>query len=389
MTGSLGPKLLLSWQSTSACVFEAIANQSDDNIQIIVDAYVVPALVALLSRPSLHPDILKSAIRVLGRLAELKFSNYLLRQDALPPLVSILSASSPNLATCAVSTLRKICCYYCLSREDLNTILSIIPALTSSIGSNDYDVHVDACWSISHLLHMTDPSFSGDVIQAVIASGVSELFPHLLRHSSSVRIPILRSIINLCAGTDDQTQSVVESGCIPVLCELVTSLSSERIQTYACRAISNIAASSSHIQALVDAVIIPELVVLATRSGPLKQEAVWTMCNVLGRSLDPHQMETLVQLGCICAMYEAALGNDISLARACLATFLEIKRRWNVHFGYTPQSWLPAAEIVEGFIGHEDEQIASIAFDLSSTLAPVIPPFMSRKEYTQPEPNRD
>ncbi|KAJ7878397.1 hypothetical protein B0H14DRAFT_2567360 [Mycena olivaceomarginata] len=179
--------------------------------------------------------------------------------------------------------------------------------------------------SNAHLLHMTDPSFSGDIIQAVIASGVSELFPHLLRHSSS---------------------------------------------------------------ALVDAGIIAELVVLATRSGPLQQEAMWTMCNVLGRSLDPHQMESLVQLGCIRAMYEAALGNDISLARVCLATFLEIKRRWNVHFGCTPQSWLPAAEIVVGFIAHEDEQIASIAFDLRSTLEPVIPPFMSRKEYTQPEPKQ-
>ncbi|KAJ6567463.1 armadillo-type protein [Mycena sp. CBHHK59/15] len=355
-------------QLVSAEVFASIASQAVPQvIQLIVDAHVVPALVALLVDGD-PESLLRVAVNALENIAKFKFSNYILQVGALPPLLTLaLNSDLCTLTRHAAWALRTICHYYSPSRLDLNTILSEIPALVRLIDSVDEEVRKSACWAISYLLDISEEAYSGDIIQAVINAGACGLFVDLLDSPPSgdvhVHIPILRCIVNVCGGDDLQTQMVVECGCIPALHRLMCS-PHEIIQTYACKAISNITASSAQIYAVIEAGIIPHLVTLATRRGPSQCEATWAICNALARSLDLHQMQHLVTFGCICAVRQALMGTSAEIARISLQTFSEIKIRWDGHLGATPQSWLPEQKTLERLLAHDDQDLACIALGM-------------------------
>ncbi|KAJ6604091.1 armadillo-type protein, partial [Mycena sp. CBHHK59/15] len=318
-------------QLVSAEVFASIASQAVPQvIQLIVDAHVVPALVALLVDGD-PESLLRVAVNALENIAKFKFSNYILQVGALPPLLTLaLNSDLCTLTRHAAWALRTICHYYSPSRLDLNTILSEIPALVRLIDSVDEEVRKSACWAISYLLDISEEAYSGDIIQAVINAGACGLFVDLLDSPPSgdvhVHIPILRCIVNVCGGDDLQTQMVVEYLCVQSHLEyhrlIRSDIRSDRSWDY------------------------PTSCDPRNTARPSQCEATWAICNALARSLDLHQMQHLVTFGCICA------------------TFSEIKIRWDGHLGATPQSWLPEQKTLERLLAHDDQDLACIALGM-------------------------
>ena len=161
----------------------------------------------------------------------------------------------------------------------------------------DDEILKDACWAISYL-----SEGSNDKIQAVIESGVCpRLVDLLMRPSTSVQTPALRSVGNIVTGDDLQTQAVVTSGALPALLSLLSS-PKERIRKEACWTISNITAGlPRQIQAVIDANLIPPLInILSNSDSKTRKEACWAISNATRcRLREPTQIRYLVNQGCI------------------------------------------------------------------------------------------
>jgi hypothetical protein len=122
-----------------------------------------------------------------------------------------------------------------------------------------------------------------------------------MHHSTSVQIPVLRSVGNIVTGDDLQTQVLIASGVLPPLLSPISS-PKDGIRKEACWAISNITAGSPHqIQAVIDANVIPRLInVLQNADFKTKKEACWAISNATSGGLQkPAQIRYLVAQGCI------------------------------------------------------------------------------------------
>eukprot|EP01090_Pellita_catalonica_P015436 TRINITY_DN4193_c0_g1_i1.p1 TRINITY_DN4193_c0_g1~~TRINITY_DN4193_c0_g1_i1.p1 ORF type:complete len:320 (-),score=62.98 TRINITY_DN4193_c0_g1_i1:159-1118(-) len=189
------------------------------------------------------------------------------------------------------------------------------------ISSTDEDVLADACWALSYLSDGED----NDKIQEVIQAGVSRRLVELLMHGSyNVKTPALRTVGNILAGDDIQTQIVLNVGALPCLLSLLSS-PKKPIQKEVCWALSNITAGNKRqIQAVIDANFFPPLIhLLATGEFNIKKEIVWVLSNaaVGGTFLNA---KYLVDLGCIKPLCDLLLASDVRLIRTVLETLENI-----------------------------------------------------------------
>ncbi|KAH9313009.1 hypothetical protein KI387_028044, partial [Taxus chinensis] len=106
---------------------------------------------------------------------------------------------------------------------------------------------------------------------------------------------------------------------LPSLLTLLTLNHTKRVKTVACWAISNImAGNKDHIQAVVDANIIPFLVqLLQTAEFDIKKEAAWAISNATS-SGSPEQIMYLVSQGCIKPLCDLLGCTDPRIVAVCL-----------------------------------------------------------------------
>ena len=141
-----------------------------------------------------------------------------------------------------------------------------------------------------------------------------------LHQKSDVGIlsPALRCIGNIVTGSDDQTQSVIDSNALPVFHALLTH-QKIGVQKEAAWTLSNITAGTQvQIQAVVEAQLVPLLVnVLANGELRVQKEAAWAITNYTsGASTD--QVLYLVQCQVIKPICDLLTAKDPKLVKVLL-----------------------------------------------------------------------
>lgn len=229
--------------------------------------------------------------------------------------------------------------------------------------STDTEILSHVCWAFSHLCD--GPSTH---IQAVVDSDVCFRLVELLGHSSwRVTKPALRAIGNIVCAEDDHdyTQHIIECGAVPSLRRLIAH-SNREIQKEACWTLSNIAAGTvDQIQCVLDSGCIPSLMELAssnTTDAEVKSEACWVVLNATSCGSDS-QIEYLVNQGCI-----QILGNLLEetsmvmmalegLERILQVGELEAKRTDSPN----PYASLMASANIETLVSHKSATVAKRA----------------------------
>ncbi|CEL92484.1 unnamed protein product [Vitrella brassicaformis CCMP3155] len=188
----------------------------------------------------------------------------------------------------------------------------------------DAEVLIDACWALSHV---TDGR-ADKGIEAVVGSGVCGRLVELMGHDSRMtQIPAVRTVGNVVAGNDVQTQAMIDFGAIPALQALLSS-PVVGIRRQACWTISNIMAGSrEQRQAVIDGDVVPQVITIATTDTPgVKREAVWAVINgVLGES--QQQVEYLVAGGCVGPLCDLLVdGTEGAMLKDALHAVLKMLR---------------------------------------------------------------
>ncbi|OQS01219.1 importin subunit alpha [Achlya hypogyna] len=340
-----------------------IAAGATDNTSVLLNNGVIPTLVSLLDSP--NEEVLEQSVWVLGNLAGegSHTRDSVLAAGALLPLVNSLKkapADKLSLLRILTWTLSNLCDGQPRPVFDINLVL---PSLGKMLASTDTEVLSHVCWAFSHLCD--GPSTH---IQAVVDSEVCLRLVELLSHNSwRVTKPALRAIGNIVCAEDDHdyTQHIIECGAVPSLRKLIAH-SNREIQKEACWTLSNIAAGTvDQIQCVLDSGCIPSLMNLAssdTTDTEVRSEACWVVLNATSCGSDS-QIEYLVNEGCI-----QILGNlleETSMVMMALEGLERILQVGELEAKRTdapnPYAGLMASANIETLVSHKSATVAKRA----------------------------
>lgn len=130
--------------------------------------------------------------------------------------------------------------------------------------------------------------------------------------------PALRCIGNIVTGSDEQTQSVIDAGALPIFHALLTH-HKIGVQKEAAWTLSNITAGTQvQIQAVVQSELVPLLVhVLATSELRVQKEAAWAITNYTSGA-STEQVLYLVQCQVIKPICDLMTARDPKLVKVLL-----------------------------------------------------------------------
>ena len=292
LAGGAGPVLVrLLGHPDQRVVFEAawcITNiASTEHTSKVVELGAIPALVALLRSP--HANVREQVIWCLGNVV----GDGPTYRDMLLDTPDCVAALTLNIqAPANVSLLRNATwamSNFCRGKPkpDPAKLGSVLGVLVGLLRSSDKDVLADALWGLSYL---TDGSitFSGQLIG--MEGALSCLVDSLRHERSGVVIPALRTIGNIVSGDDDQTEALIDAGCLGPMAKLVSS-DKRNIRREACWAASNIAAGTKdQIGRLVHTPSMMANVQEQARVDEwfVRREAAWVISNVAnsGKPID-------------------------------------------------------------------------------------------------------
>lgn len=287
-----------------------IAAGATEHTHMLLKNDAVPTLVSLLS--STHQEVLEQAVWVLGNIAGdgTPARDKVLEAQVLTPLLQCMQdVKKTSLLRIATWTLSNLCDGQ--PRPDLN-VHAVLATLRSVLQSEDTEVLSHACWALSHLCDGPSPHIEA-VVEAEVCPRLVQLLPN---KSWRVVKPALRTVGNIVCAEDEQdyTQQIIECGAVPCLKELI-SHNNRDIQKEACWTLSNIAAGTiDQIQQVLESGSIPTLVKLASKDADtdpdVKIEACWVLLNATSCGSDS-QIEHLVREGCVAVLCNLLQDNSM------------------------------------------------------------------------------
>jgi len=193
------------------------------------------------------------------------------------------------------------------------------------------EVIANVCWAISDLLNGPDEHI-GWMLGRMGAHTIDRIVDLLGSEHGAVRWAALRVVGNVLTGSEEQAQTVLDSGALPLLRNLVGSRT-HQIAREACWAISNVTAGTvTQIEEVIESGVVRDLVrvLSATNDGgewrKVQREAIWAISNACDGGT-AGQVAAFVRDGCVaqlCAFVSrSSSDSDAQVALAGLNHILQ------------------------------------------------------------------
>ncbi|KAK3881249.1 hypothetical protein Pcinc_014301 [Petrolisthes cinctipes] len=280
-------------QVEAAWAITNVASGSSAHTRAVVDAEAVRVLVQLLS--SADRGVQEQAVWALGNIvgdgAECR--DRVIREGAISPLVNLIQPNMP-------AAMRRQVCWmltnlFRVKKARVSPVeqYECVQGLKTLIASLDTQVQADALWGTAYLAELGSTALD-DLTNAGV---VRDMVERLYSEKERVVIAALRATGSVAAGTDEQTEALVQAGALPIYRELL-SHHNPGIARESAWILSNITAGTTRqIQLAIDVQVVPALIAAIEKDdGELRKEATWALSNLASRS-NEEQVGMLIKSG--------------------------------------------------------------------------------------------
>nr|XP_053638561.1 importin subunit alpha-3-like [Cherax quadricarinatus]XP_053638562.1 importin subunit alpha-3-like [Cherax quadricarinatus] len=301
-------------QVEAAWAVTNIASGPSQYTRALVDAGAVGVLVRLLSSPDVA--VKEQAVWALGNIVGdgAEYRDRALKEGIVRPLVNLLHTTMP------LALRRQVCWVITNLFRVKNPAISLedrkecARALKEMVAHLDTQVQADALWGVAYYADM-GPKAVDELVECGL---VRDMVQRLYSDQEKVVIAALRATGSVAAGTNEQTDAVVQAGALPIYREMLNN-PNLGVSREAAWILSNITAGTTrHIQLVIDVQVVPALIAAVEKDDEeLRKEATWALSN-LTSGCTTEQAAVLVNTGVMASFCRVMAGDDPGMVLVAL-----------------------------------------------------------------------